>query len=265
MELGLFFEKVQMLLDKGLHIFCGKTQNLTQMNMIVLAAVGVVGLLFCFWGLKLLRIWAALLGFSAGGAMGLYASFYFDVNQSVSWIIGVAAGFILAGVSAWLYRVGAFLVSWCMGAAAGAYLIGSTGMPAAILYAGIGLVVALGALKLAAPVIMVMTGLLGGLIVGQVVFTLLSMNIQVLHITLSVIMSVVGILVQFLSESKRRKALHLKKAEEIRRESSMANEVDKARAILDNIESESSTEEKNISDHVDLDQKGDKEALKKEE
>lgn len=265
MEIGLFFENIQMLLDKGLHIFYGKTQNLTQMDTIVLAIVGVMGFLFCFWGLKLLRIWAALLGFSAGGAIGLYASFYFNVNQNISWMIGLAAGLILAGVSAWFYRLGAFFVSWGIGTTVAAYLIGSTGFPATMIYAGIGLAAALAALKLAAPVIMVVTGLLGGVVVGQVVFTLIPIKIQILHITLSVAMSVVGILVQFLSESKRRKELHLKKAEEIRRESSMANEVDKARAILDNIESESSPEEKNTSDNVDLGQKDDKEAIDKEE
>lgn len=235
MEISLFIEKAQTFLGKEIEAFNGKAHNLTQNDMIVLAAIGVVGLLFCFFGLKLVRIWAALFGFAGGAALGYYAASYFNVSSSVLWIIGLAAGVILAGLSIWLYRFGIFLVSWGMGTAIAFYLIHQKGWLFIAVCAGIGLVIALIALKLCVPVIMVVTGLFGGLAAGQVIDKFIPADIKILQIVLPVVIVILGILVQFLLESKKRKNLHLKKAEEIRMENSAANEVDRARSALDNM------------------------------
>lgn len=243
MEISLFIEKAQRFLGKGIEAFNGNTHNLTQVDMIVLAAIGAVGLLFCFFGLKLVRIWAALFGFAGGAALGLYAASYFNVSSSVSWVIGLVAGLILAGLSTWLYRFGIFLVGWGMGSAIAFYLINPTGWPLIAVCAGIGFVIALIALKLCVPVIMVITGLFGGLAAGQVIYQFIPGDFKILQIVLPVVIVILGILVQFLLESKKRKKLHLKKAEEIRMKNSTANEVDKARSALDNLDGSTPADE----------------------
>ena len=47
---------------------------------------------------------------------------------------------------------------------------------------------------------------------------------------------------QFLLESRKRKRIHLKKAEEIRQKYSTENEVEKARAMMEALEQESKEE-----------------------
>ena len=102
---------------------------------------------------------------------------------------------------------------------------------------GIGLVFALLTIKLFVPVLMLLTGVTGAVCISQAGTVLLGhagVELERWMVTLAfAVLAVLGILAQFLMESGKRQKLHLKKAAEIREQNSTENEVDKARALLD--------------------------------
>lgn len=238
MEVSLIFEKIQVEMNAGLNTLSERSQNLSQYDMITLAAITVIGLLFCFFGLKMVRIWAALFGFTVGFSGGAYLADYFNVSDNISLIIGLVAGCVLAVLGAKFYLAGVFLVSWVMGIIGSAYFLRPADWAYALVCVGIGLVIALLTLKLAEPVTMVITALLGGAAAGQAIYGFLPAENKIIQIAVIAVLFILGIVTQFLMESKRRKRLHLKRAEEIRKKHSAANEVDKARAVLEDFDKE---------------------------
>ena len=59
---------------------------------------------------------------------------------------------------------------------------------------------------------------------------------ELILIALCAVFCIIGILVQLLLESRKQKKKNLKKAAEIREERSTANEVEKARAVMENLD-----------------------------
>lgn len=256
MEVSLIFEKIQVEMNAGLNTLSERSQNLSQYDMITLAVITVIGLLFCFFGLKMVRIWATLFGFTVGFSGGAYLADYFNVSDNISLIIGIVAGCVLAVLGAKFYLAGVFLVSWVMGIIGSAYFLRPADWAYALVCVGIGLVIALLTLKLAEPVTMVITALLGGAAAGQAIYGFLPVEIEIIQIAVITVLVILGVVTQFLMESKRRKRLHLKRAEEIRKEHSAANEVDKARAVLEDFDKEtpsSQTEDDGDIQILDLD------------
>lgn len=237
MEVNLIFQKMQVEINAGLTALSSKSSNLSQEDMIMLAVIAAVGLLFCFFGLKMVRFWAAFLGLAIGVTGGSYVASYFNVSDNIAWIIGLVAGVILAVLGARFYLAGVFLVAWFLGTVASAYFMQPADWIYTLVCVGIGLVIGLITLKFAEPVTMVVTSLFGGFTAGQAIYGLIPLENEIVRIAAIAVLVILGVIVQFLLESKKRKRLHLKKAEEIRKKHSTANEVDKARAMMDNLDS----------------------------
>jgi hypothetical protein len=214
-----------------------------------------------FFGLKMIRLWAAISGFAWGFSGGSCLAAYFEMTDRNTLIIGLITGLILAVVGAWFYLAGIFLAVWSAGIIGSVYLLQPADWKIFLVCIGIGLFIALIALKIAEPVVMLVTGVLGGQIAGQVIDVFITGENKIMYFAITIVITVAGILIQFLQESRRRKKLHLKKAEDIRNSQSAENEVDKARALIDNmdneikgrqISSDNSTEEDDIQ-IIDLD------------
>lgn len=97
---------------------------------------------------------------------------------------------------------------------------------------------------------MLLTGVTGAVCISQAGTVLLGhagVELERWMVTLAfAVLAVLGILVQFLMESGKRQKLHLKKAAEIREQNSTENEVDKARALLDEEFKEEKQAEKEV-------------------
>lgn len=92
--------------------------------------------------------------------------------------------------------------------------------------------------KFAAVLTILSTACCGAVIAGPAVYYLLpdtGMDVLV-RILLCTLFGAGGVLVQLLLESKKRKKQSLKKAEEIRNEISTENEVERARAAMNDLE-----------------------------
>lgn len=214
----------------------GESHILTTTEIIILAASAVIGILLCMFGLKIVRVWAALTGLAAGFAAGAAAGSMLGLEETGILIAGGALGIILAVVGAVVYRAGVFLLVFFSAAGFSMGLVNPQDWISAAVCLAVSLVAALLAIRFVTVLTIIVTSLCGGLTAGAAVYYLLPVDQGVLLPVLCVIFCALGIVVQLLLESGRQKRKSLKKAAEIRNEKSTANEVEKARAMMDNLD-----------------------------
>lgn len=228
--------ELQTQLRSGMKILTEKGHILGQAGFITLITVAVLGVLICFFGLKLVRLLATISGLAVGFLGGAYLAEYFGLEGDVPLIIGAVAGLILAVLGIRFYKAGVFWVSWILGIAGSAYIIRPEDWRFSLVCVVIGLIVGLITLKFVEPATMLLTALFGGCAAGQATYIMLPLHNDIIGLAIIAAFVILGIVVQFLQESRKRKRQHLKKAEEIRNIHSTANEVDKARAMMENLD-----------------------------
>lgn len=228
----------------------GMADKLAEIVLISLGITVLLGILSCFFGLKLARFWSFLTVFVIGTGAAAAVAMQITSDETLSGIIGLAAGIILAIVFAILKRAGMFVTAFVLGAALSIYWLRPANLIWLLVCVGIGLVFALLTIKLFVPVLMLLTGVTGAVCISQAGTVLLGhagVELERWMVTLAfAVLAVLGILVQFLMESRKRQKLHLKKAAEIREQNSTENEVDKARALLDEEFKEEKQAEKEV-------------------
>lgn len=228
----------------------GMADKLAEIVLISLGITVLLGILSCFFGLKLARFWSFLTVFVIGTVAAAAVTMQITSDETLSGIIGLAAGIILAIVFAILKRAGMFVTAFVLGSALSIYWLRPANLIWLLVCVGIGLVFALLTIKLFVPVLMLLTGVTGAVCISQAGTVLLGhagVELERWMVTLAfAVLAVLGILAQFLMESGKRQKLHLKKAAEIREQNSTENEVDKARALLDEEFKEEKQAEKEV-------------------
>ena len=211
---------------------------LTQAEMIGLIVAAAVGLLFCLFGLKLVRMWAALLGLAVGFAGGCAAASAAGLNETGILIAGAAAGIIVAALGAALYRVGVFITVFLSVGFFVVRIVGTQDWIMLAVCAGIALIAAILAVKFVTVMTIFATAVCGAVTAGPAVYYLIPETGagHILSIVLCAVFGALGVWVQLLLESRRRKKKNLEKAAEIRAEHSTANEVERARAMMDELD-----------------------------
>lgn len=204
----------------------------------------VIGLLWCFFGLKLIRVWAALLGLGIGFSIGTGAAVYFHLDSRMTLVCGAVAGILLAILGAVFYHVGVFLLAWITGSSLAVVILRPQEWKLGLGCLGIGLVVALLTLRFAELIVIIITAIYGAAGAGSGILSFLPFDNQIIRIAVIAVLAVAGIAVQLLMESGKRKKQTLAKAKKIREQNSTANEVAKARAMIDELDEKPSTAQK---------------------
>ena len=208
-------------------------QVVSENMMIALIVTTVVGILLSMFGLKLIRLWSALLGLTAGAGIGFAVTELAGLEPMI--VIGatIGGGIVLAFLSGFFYRFGIFLLALL----AGTYIAILFVNPQDWIFRGvclaIDLVIALLALKFVEPIMIVVTSIIGGVLAGDAIATLAELDNPIFRYGIMVLIAIVGGMIQFTLESGKRKKKNLKKAAEIREQNSTENEVEKARAMFD--------------------------------
>lgn len=210
----------------------------------VLAAAVLAGLLWCFLGLKLIRLWSAILGLAAGFGGGFAAASAFGLDSKIALIVGAVLGLLLAILGAVLYHAGVFLVAWITGSTLGVYILQPQDWKILLACAGAGLVIALFTLRFAELVIIILTGVFGAAGAGTATAMLLPLKGKMIRLAICGVLAVLGIAVQLLMESGRQKKRNLEKARKIREQNSVVNDVERARAMIDELDEEPSASKK---------------------
>ncbi len=110
-------------------------------NALMIASVLsiVIGLLWCFFGLKLIRVWAAILGLALGFGIGTGVAAAFNLSSNLILICGAVGGILLAILGAVFYHVGVFLIAWITGSSLALLVLRPKDWKLALACAGIGL------------------------------------------------------------------------------------------------------------------------------
>ena len=185
------------------------SHHLSQMEFISLIVITVGAVLLCLTGLKLVRFWSVIAGLSAGCAAGIAVGVIAGLDQTIA----LAAG---AGVSVHLMKPQNLIMYG--------------------ICAGIGLVCALLSIKFHNFMLIASSSVFGAMAAGSSIFYLQPYKNGMIHVALCVAIGALSIWIQLILESGKRKKKNLLKAAEIREEHSTENEVEKARALVENLD-----------------------------
>lgn len=208
-------------------------QVVSENMMIALIVTTVIGIFLSMFGLKLIRLWSALLGLVAGAGIGFAVTELAGLEPMIVVGATIGGGIVLAFLAGFFYRFGIFLLALLTGTYIAILFVN----PQDCIFLGvclaIGLVIALLALKFVEPIMIVVTSILGGVLAGDAIATLAEFDNPIFRYGIMVLVAIVGGIIQFTLESGKRKKKNLKKAAEIREQNSTENEVEKARAMFD--------------------------------
>lgn len=222
-----------------------------KINTGLLAVMVLSGLLFCFFGLKLTRVLAALYGFFIGAFAGIVIVSASGISGAAAVAVILSCGLILAALSAFLYKAGVFLLAFSSTVSIAASILGvALGRPFS---AGIGrdtiiiagavfaaaLIFAILAVIYVEPVIVIVTALFGGLSAGNAILSLTGLHAAFwMNYVLGAVLAVLGAGVQFMMHSRkvgRREKIY---SDGVKEKDSVESEVEKARSILEEDEDE---------------------------
>lgn len=208
-------------------------QVVSENMMIALIVTTVIGIFLSMFGLKLIRLWSALLGLVAGAGIGFAVTELAGLEPMI--VVGaiIGGGIVLAFLAGFFYRFGIFLMALLTGTYIAILFVNPQDWIFLGVCLAIGLVIALLALKFVEPIMIVVTSILGGVLAGDAIATLAEFDNPIFEYGIMVLVAIVGGIIQFTLESGKRKKKNLKKAAEIREQNSTENEVEKARAMFD--------------------------------
>ena len=191
----------------------------------VFAAVIAIGILIGFFGLKLVKVVAAFLGFLIGAGVG--------AGICALAVILVCA-ILLAVVSFLVYRLGVFVMIFICSMGVLAAVIPAQSSVITIVELAVALVLAILAAIFAEPMIIVITGIAGGFLAGPAILDLAGItDPSWLKYVAGAVLAFVGLMIQFMMQSSKIGKKERIKSEHIKEQVSMENEVEKARMILD--------------------------------
>ena len=208
-------------------------------EMTISIAVIVLAVLTCFFGVKIFRIWMALIGFLMGCVIG----FYIPVNAlqlsvGVGLIAGLIVGIVLAVISAKIYVISVMFASWLFSATAMVVILQPKTWLWMLVCAGIGIIPALISLKFAEPMVIIATGMFGGITVAAKGAELLGFSEQIIVWIVGLVAACFGIMVQFILEGRKQGKKEVAAAKHIRSEKSIENEIEAARSLFSDDEEE---------------------------
>lgn len=208
-------------------------QVVSENMMIALIVTTVIGIFLSMFGLKLIRLWSALLGLVAGAGIGFAVTELAGLEPMIVVGATIGGGIVLAFLAGFFYRFGIFLLALLIGTYIAILFVNPQDWIFLGVCLAIGIVIALLALKFVEPIMIVVTSIIGGVLAGDAIATLAELGNPIFRYGIMVLVAIVGGIIQFTMESGKRKKKNLKKAAEIREQNSTENEVEKARAMFD--------------------------------
>lgn len=184
-----------------------KAAGLPAATMLALPLVILLGLLWCFLGLKLIRVWSAVMGMTVGLAAGIWDAQIFDLDPMIGWVLGIILGILLALVAVKFYQAGVFLAAWFVGSILAAMILHPADWIYALICVGIGLVAALIALRFAELSTIFLTAVWGAFSTAAGIGAALPSSGAAVRIPVTFILAAAGIAVQIMLEIRSRKKL----------------------------------------------------------
>ena len=207
-----------------------------QPTMEGLIVMGIVGLLICFFGLKLIRLQAALVGFLMGALIGIGVAWTAGISGLTFAIVVFACGAVLAALSFFLYKFGVFCVVFCVCLGMGVQIADPQSTLPLVIVLAIALILAIVAVIFVEPVIIICTGISGGVTAGISAAAAMGLEGIWPGYAIGAVAAILGMVVQFMMHSRKVGKKEKIYAEQVKEADSVESEVEKARMVLDDPE-----------------------------
>lgn len=212
----------------------GKFGNVSMGMMI---ASVVIGLLFCFLGLKLIKVISALTGFCAGAAAGAVINSIAGVTGFTRVIIIFACAVVLAALVFFLHRVGIFLITFAATIFAVFTFAGANEKIYVMAALGAAVVLGAAAMIFADQGAIIVTSLIGGYSAGTGIASAAGFTSNVfIGLGIAAALAVIGMAAQFVMYSKKSEKSEKMPVKKAKKKDAMESEVEKARMLLDDDE-----------------------------
>ena len=198
-----------------------------------LIVTGIVGLLICFFGLKLIRLQAALVGFLMGALIGIGVAWTAGISGLTFAIVVFACGAVLAALSFFLYKFGVFCVVFCVCLGMGVQIADPQSTLPLVIVLVIALILAIVAVIFVEPVIIICTGISGGVTAGISAAAAMGLEGIWPGYAIGAVAAILGMVVQFMMHSRKVGKKEKVYAEQVKEADSVESEVEKARMVLD--------------------------------
>ncbi len=179
-------------------------QHSVMLSVIIAVAAG---LLICFFGYKLLRLWCAIIGFAAGAVIaGIIA---YAMGADVVLLVACVVGIITALLSFAFYRAGVFVIGFgaainVIGNFMTAYNVNTQWWMIVLTIAAAAIVGAL-ALRFVKTVVVISTALSGAVSVVVNILGIFNVTNWIVIFSLTAILAVLGMAYQFTHSRKKRR------------------------------------------------------------
>ena len=201
-----------------------------------LIVTGIVGLLICFFGLKLIRLQAALVGFLMGALIGIGVAWTAGISGLTFAIVVFACGAVLAALSFFLYKFGVFCVVFCVCLGMGVQIADPQSTLPLVIVLAIALILAIVAVIFVEPVIIICSGISGGVTAGISAAAAMGLEGIWPGYAIGAVAAILGMVVQFMMHSRKVGKKEKVYAEQVKEADSVESEVEKARMVLDDPE-----------------------------
>ena len=219
--------------------------RITQMAMVIQIVKLIIGVLVCCLGLKLVRVLSVLAGIVIGSGIGTGVVLGLGFSGTMIPVMILVCTIVTAVLCGGVRKLGIFFVVLLqiIGVAAALFLPGIRDLTQVFLVFGIGAAAALLLAVLAVikpePVVVVVTGISGGLSVGNAAAALLGIGGNIwTGYGIGAAAALIGIWVQFMMQSRKIGKNEKVYAERMKGQVSRESEVEKARKILEDEEEE---------------------------
>lgn len=207
-----------------------------QPTMEGLIVMGIVGLLICFFGLKLIRLQAALVVFLMGALIGIGVAWTAGISGLTFAIVVFACGAVLAALSFFLYKFGVFCVVFCVCLGMGVQIADPQSTLPLVIVLAIALILAIVAVIFVEPAIIICTGISGGVTAGISAAAAMGLEGIWPGYAIGAVAAILGMVVQFMMHSRKVGKKEKVYAEQVKEADSVESEVEKARMVLDDPE-----------------------------
>ncbi len=201
-----------------------------------LIVTGIVGLLICFFGLKLIRLQAALVGFLMGALIGIGVAWTAGISGLTFAIVVFACGAVLAALSFFLYKFGVFCVVFCVCLGMGVQIADPQSTLPLVIVLAIALILAIVAVIFVEPAIIICTGISGGVTAGISAAAAMGLEGIWPGYAIGAVAAILGMVVQFMMHSRKVGKKEKVYSEQVKEADSVESEVEKARMVLDDPE-----------------------------
>ena len=203
-------------------------------NTQILVISIAVGLILCIFGLKLMRILAAVVGLLLGAGIGAVIVSVAGLEGTVSLAVIIGCGIIIALLAFFLHRVGAFISVLFYMFGALMTVLPTEKLVFVIIAGVVALILAVLAAIYLEPLVVTVSSIAGGLMAGPAIISLIGMNDKMwIGYIVAVVLAGLGLLVQLLMQSGKIKKNEKMHSQKVKEEASRESDVEKARMILE--------------------------------